>query len=136
MPSKTEHVARIKDPKGYVTFRRKNNFFFDKSGKKEDKGVDVIFGIRKKEGEKGGKTEIQSLRFKNEIFDDSSAKSWLKAHGMDYIKFTPSVIEEDSTITTSSIGPALKVGAPNILQPNKKKWKTFMEKMTEYIEKE
>lgn len=72
-----EHSARIKDPKQYDKFRRKNNEFGD--------GIHVIYGIKTEED----KSEVQSIRFDSSKFTVSEAKKWLKDHNWKYIKFEP-----------------------------------------------
>jgi len=104
-----EHSARIESSKGYVDFARKNNFFYKKSKNPADKDIDVVFGIRKEEGPRGGRSEIQSIRFKSTKWTPEEAKTWLKEHDFKSIKFEEAsgeTVKEDSqaAITTSSLG--------------------------------
>lgn len=68
MPFPNEHAARQVDPGQFTSFRRGTPKGFPK-------GVSVIFGI------KGGKSQIQSIRFKRQTWTPKRAKAWLKSHG-------------------------------------------------------
>jgi hypothetical protein len=65
--ARTEHAIRIKDPSGYVRFRRKPLA----------PGVVGIIGFKR-----GGGSEIQALRFDPDKFTMAQARAWAKAHGM------------------------------------------------------
>ena len=82
MPYKGEHAARLKDPKGYETFRREN----DKFGA----GVHAIWGITE-----DGKAELQSIRFDAKKFNVTEAKEWLEEHGHKPILFEPASAEAE-----------------------------------------
>lgn len=79
-PYPNEHAARIKEPEGFDSFRRKNNEFGD--------GIHVIYGI------KDGESEVQSIRFDKNKFTVSEAKTWLKNNNWSYIKFEPASEEK------------------------------------------
>lgn len=63
-PLENEHACRINDPSNYEKFARKNC-----AQKHDDKCIDVIYGI------KDNKSEIQSLRYKKDIWTAEEAKS-------------------------------------------------------------
>jgi phage head maturation protease len=63
-PYPEEHSCRLKDPGGYDRFARKNC-----EQKHEDKCIDVIYGI------KSGKSEVQALRYKKDIWTPAAARS-------------------------------------------------------------
>lgn len=71
MPYPSEHSARLKDPGGFEKFRRG----------KLGPGIDAIFGI------KGGKSEIQAIRFDASKFSAAAARKWLAAHKYKAIRF-------------------------------------------------
>lgn len=75
MPYPGEHAARMADPGQFTSFARQN----DKMGD----GIHVIFGI------KGGKSEIQAIRFDKEKFSPEEAREWLKKKGMKPLSFEP-----------------------------------------------
>jgi HK97 family phage prohead protease len=64
LPYPSEHSCRLNSPDQYDSFARKNC-----AEKHDGKCVDVIYGI------KGGKSEIQALRYDKKIWTESSAKS-------------------------------------------------------------
>lgn len=66
MPFKNEHAARQASPGKFDKYRRQN----DAGGK----GIDFIYGI------KGGKSEIQTIRFDAGKFTTAQAKAWLTEH--------------------------------------------------------
>lgn len=74
-PYANEHAARIRDPRQYDSFRRRNN-----GG---GQGVDFIFGI------KDGNSEIQAIRFRTQFFTVAEAKAWLKRNNFEPIQFEP-----------------------------------------------
>jgi hypothetical protein len=76
MPYPTEHSARLRDPGKYERFRREN----DKGGE----GVHFIFGITR-----GGKAELQAIRFDASKFTPAQARKWLADHGHKPIDFEP-----------------------------------------------
>jgi hypothetical protein len=76
-PYKNEHSARIHEPEGYETFRRKNDEF--------GTGINVIYGI------KDSKTEIQSIRFDAQKFTEKQARAWLRNNDYTYIQFEPAL---------------------------------------------
>jgi len=69
-PYENEHACRLEPPGNFDSFARKNC-----DQKKNDKCIDVIYGI------KGGKSEIQSLRFKKKIWTADAARKVCKARG-------------------------------------------------------
>jgi len=73
MPYPNEHSARINSPGKYDHIRRKNDEF--------GSGIDVIFGI------KGGKSEVQAIRFDKNKFTPAKAKEWLREHDYKWIEF-------------------------------------------------
>jgi len=79
MPFKEYHSARISDPKGYKSFR----WIKDKFGE----GIDALFGIRSKEGPRGGKTGVQAIRFYAPSWSVAKAKKWLSDHEYKAIRF-------------------------------------------------
>lgn len=81
-PYANEHAARIKDPRQYDSFRRRNN-----GG---GRGVDYIFGI------KDGTSEIQAIRFRVQFFTVAEAKAWLKRNNFEPIQFEPATDEARS----------------------------------------
>ena len=76
MPFPNEHAARLKDPDRYVRFRRE----VDKFGP----GIDAIWGIPR-----GGKVELQAVRFDAKRYAVAEAKAWLKDNNMRPILFEP-----------------------------------------------
>ena len=81
-PYANEHAARIKDPRQYDSFRRRNN-----GG---GRGVDYIFGI------KDGTSEIQAIRFRVQFFTVAEARAWLKRNNFEPIQFEPATEEARS----------------------------------------
>lgn len=75
MPFQNEHAARQKDPDQFDNFRRK----------RLAEGVAAIFGI------KGGKSEIQSIRFNKKKFTPSEAKKWLRDNNFSSARFESAV---------------------------------------------
>jgi len=69
-PYPNEHACRLKDPGQYDSFARKNC-----EQKHDDKCIDVIYGIKK------NKSEIQSLRYKKDVWDEGAAKTHCKGRG-------------------------------------------------------
>lgn len=76
MPYPNEHAARLRDPARYERFRRENDKFA--------RGVHAIWGILR-----GGKVELQAIRFDAAKFTVDEAKKWLKAHNFKPILFEP-----------------------------------------------
>lgn len=66
-PYPNEHSCRLKNPKQYDRFARKNC-----EQKHDGKCIDVIYGI------KGEKTEIQALRYKTKTWSESDARAHCK----------------------------------------------------------
>jgi len=66
-PYPNEHACRLKDPGQFERFARKNC-----EQKHDEKCIDVIYGIKE------GKSEIQALRYKKEVWTASEAKSHCK----------------------------------------------------------
>ena len=81
-PYANEHAARIKDPRQYDSFRRRNN-----GG---GRGVDYIFGI------KDGTSEIQAIRFRTQFYTVAEAKAWLDRNNFEPIEFEPATQEARS----------------------------------------
>lgn len=77
MPFANYHAARLKDPGEFEMFRYKRDALGD--------GVDAVYGIS------GGKTELQSIRFKADKFTSAEARAWLREH-----EFKPILFEEAS----------------------------------------
>ncbi len=69
-PYANEHSCRIKDPKKYDSFARKNCHV-----KHDGKCIDVIFGIKE------GKSEIQAYRYDKDVWTESAAKAHCKDKG-------------------------------------------------------
>jgi len=67
-PYPNEHACRLNSPDKYDKFRRAAC-----AQKHDNKCIDVIYGI------KAGKSEIQSLRFKKDIWTESDARNVCKA---------------------------------------------------------
>ena len=82
MPYENEHAARIKDPRQYDSFRRRNN-----GG---GRGVDYIFGI------KDGTSEIQAIRFRTQFYTAAEARAWLDRNNFEPIEFEPATEEARS----------------------------------------
>lgn len=81
MPYPSEHSCRLEDPDKYDKFRRQN------CGEKHgDKCIDVIYGI------KDGKSEVQALRYKTDIWDEDDARAHCKERDG---TFEPASNEED-----------------------------------------
>lgn len=107
-----EHSAAITKSKNYVDFARKNDFYYKKSKNPADKGIDVIFGVKKEKGPRGGRSEIQSVRFDSTKWEAVNAQKWLEDHKIDYLDFkaadkTPGDIQKEESqaaITTGSLG--------------------------------
>lgn len=69
-PYPGEHACRLEDPKQFDRFNRKNC-----DQKHDGKCIDVIFGIKE------GKSKIQSLRYKKEVWTRETAKSHCSGRG-------------------------------------------------------
>ena len=83
MPYVNEHAARIKDPKQYDSFNRKNDEFGE--------GIDIIYGI------KDDKSEVQAIRFDAKKFTEEEAREWLEVNNYEPIEFEAAVeVEENS----------------------------------------
>jgi HK97 family phage prohead protease len=74
-PYEGEHAARIRDPEGFDSFRRVNN--------EGGQGVDFVYGIR------DGEAQVQSIRFKIDLFTVDQAREWLEQNNFDAILFEP-----------------------------------------------
>jgi len=81
-PFPNEHWARIKNPDNFDQFRRKNDEF--------GSGIDVIYGKKK-----GGKMEVQAIRFDKDKFTVAEAKKWLKDNDYKAILFEPASGKEE-----------------------------------------
>lgn len=81
MPYSQEHSCRLSDPKQYDRFTRKNC-----EQKHDGKCLDVIYGI------KNNKSEIQALRYKKDVWTESSARAHCKSR--DGILFEPAKKEK------------------------------------------
>ena len=66
----SEHACRLNSPDKYDSFARKNCF-----RKHAGKCIDFIFGI------KGGKSEVQAMRYPKEKWSASDAAADCKSHG-------------------------------------------------------
>jgi len=82
-PYPNEHAARINDPDKYEEFRREN----DAGGE----GIHFIYGIFMLEGERT--SEIQSIRFDDDMFTPESAMEWLSDNDYDPIMFEEAIEE-------------------------------------------
>jgi len=80
-PYPGEHACRLEDPEKYEKFRRQNNKFGD--------GIHAIWGILK-----GGKVELQAIRFSKDKFTPSQAQKWLKENGFECKEFEPAEREK------------------------------------------
>ena len=69
-PYANEHACRLKDPGQYDRFARKNC-----EQKSDGKCIDVIYGI------KSGKSEVQALRYKKDVWTAGAARSHCKGRG-------------------------------------------------------
>jgi hypothetical protein len=45
------------------------------------KGIDAVFNVGLAKGPKGGKSQLQTIRFDKSLFNKGRAKDWLKKHG-------------------------------------------------------
>jgi HK97 family phage major capsid protein len=81
-PYANEHAARIRDPRQYDSFSRRNN-----GG---GRGVDYIFGI------KDDTSEIQAIRFRTQFFTVAEARAWLERNNFEPIQFDPATEEARS----------------------------------------
>lgn len=68
-PYPNEHSCRLNSPDKYDRFARKNCEI-----KHDDKCIDVIYGIKE------GKSEIQAMRYKKDIWTEETAKNHCKSH--------------------------------------------------------
>ena len=68
MPYKNEHACRINSPDKYEQFNRVNC-----DQKHDGKCIDVIYGV------KDGKSEIQALRYKKDIWTEEAARDHCKS---------------------------------------------------------
>lgn len=68
-PYPNEHACRLKDPDGYESFKRSNCY-----KKSDGKCIDFIFG------KKEGKTELQAMRYKKDVWEVAAAKSHCANH--------------------------------------------------------
>ena len=68
MPYKNEHACRINSPDKYEKFNRVNC-----DQKHDGKCIDVIYGV------KDGKSEIQALRYKKDIWTEEAARDHCKS---------------------------------------------------------
>ena len=82
MPYVNEHSARIKDPKGFDSFDRKNDEF--------SPGIHIIYGI------KDDKSEVQAIRFDAKKFTEEEAREWLEVNNYEPIEFEAAVEVENS----------------------------------------
>lgn len=84
-PFPNEHAARQTKPdkRRYSTYRRSTNL----KNKELPKGISVIYGIKKKAGLRGGRTEIQTFRFDKKLWTPQKAKMWLKKNGFESKEF-------------------------------------------------
>lgn len=75
-PFKSEHSCRLISPEEFASFARRNDA-------EEDAGrrIDVIYGIKAKKGKRGGKTQIQSLRYPVDEWKVSEARDHCMIRG-------------------------------------------------------
>jgi hypothetical protein len=73
-----DHIAEVREEERYVELERENDRFGD--------GIDVVWGVlpENKKGPRGGKVEIQSLRFDSRSFSKADVTAWLDRHDLDY----------------------------------------------------
>lgn len=84
MPYPNEHSCRLEDPGKYDRFNR------EKCGQKhEDKCIDVIYGIKE------GKSEVQALRYKKDIWDEDDARAHCESRDG---KFEPAADDEEKAL--------------------------------------
>jgi HK97 family phage prohead protease len=69
-PYANEHACRLQDPGKYDNFARQNC-----KAKSDGKCIDFIFGI------KGGKSELQAMRYKKDVWTADAAKSHCSGKG-------------------------------------------------------
>ena len=69
MPYPNEHSCRLVDPGQFTAIRRKNAEEVDNG-----RPIDVVYGIRGKSGKRGGKTQIQALRYNKEVWNEQDAE--------------------------------------------------------------
>lgn len=111
-PYPNEHACRIRPPSEYKEFRRENGAF-----KVDGKPVDVIWGIKVENGNR--KAEMQSLRYKKDMWDADDARKHcermggsfepaagekhISVDGMQYryLRFSPAFDTETRRITLS-----------------------------------
>lgn len=79
----TEHTARQTAPRRFVSLRRESDEF--------GPGRDVIYGIKSEAdaGPRGGRTEVQSVRFDARIHSAADAKKWLEDNEFSTEDFRP-----------------------------------------------
>jgi ferritin-like metal-binding protein YciE len=68
-PLPNEHSCRLANPKDFISFRRRNNAEFEGG-----LPIDVIYGIKARKGSRGGKTQIQALRYSKNIWSEKEAR--------------------------------------------------------------
>jgi len=83
-PYSGEYSCRLNSPSKYTSFARKNC-----AAKSNGKCLDFIFGIKE------GKSELQSIRYKKNIWDASSAKSHCKGKNGSFEKSLEKTREKD-----------------------------------------
>ena len=88
-PYEGEHAARIRDPRDFDSFRRRNN--------EGGQGVDFVYGV------KDGTADIQSIRFKVDFFTEEQAREWLERNDFEPLLFEPAVpVDDERSIVLSS----------------------------------
>ena len=71
LPFENEHSCRMNDPGKYDDFARKNC-----EQRSEGKCIDVVYGVKP-----GGSTEIQALRYKEDVWTEGEARSHCNSRG-------------------------------------------------------
>lgn len=84
-PYPNEHACRLNSPSKYDSFNRKNC-----AQKHNGKCIDVIYGI------KDGKSEIQALRFKKDIWTESAARTVCRDRGGTFEAAADNAMEPDA----------------------------------------
>jgi hypothetical protein len=103
MPFRTEHAARMADPKQFDRIRRKNNKF--------GRGIDAVFGM------KNGKSVLQAIRFDAAHFTPAMARKWLKEHGHSPMMFESAARMNAAEIQANALRREMFDGKKHIVAP-------------------
>ena len=74
MPMPNYHSVRVHEP----STRRYSRFRYEKNAL--GPGVDVLYGIRRRQGAAGGRAEIQAIRFSRKRYTPAKVRGWLRSH--------------------------------------------------------